>query len=262
MEFCPFDGTRLHQIAETTRNVYTPPSHINTELAGPIDSAKFRSSFRTFERLDAMNDFSGFWRWKLKIETGDSHILDSKHRGETYKRLRQILPRWLAYRPFNSTVCLETLEGSLKRMSEVYNQIRNYSLLEFDKIEDESLETVWHELGRAKEDMGKRSASGYYYIVSVTKPLMFLWGQTLAFDSLVRKCVPKLLGVPDQIRWDFKDWQRVLGMFQQELRRSVGIVDLLNETSLRKYGTDSIVPYGQFLDLYYWIEGKSRKRAR
>lgn len=224
---------------------------------GIIDLKQFRSRLETFALLDYAGDFNGFWRWKLRTDTKNGHVLDDNHRRETYHRLCRILPRWLTYRPYDSTVCLRILGDSLKSISDAYDQIRSYTLLEFNEIPDKPLELIWHELGRAKEENGNRNPGGYYYIVAISKPLMFLWGQTLAFDSIVRGFMPKfnIRGLRDN-KWVFRTWKRVMESFQEDLKQQPDCVELFKETSREKYGTDSLVPYGQFLDLYYWVKGK------
>lgn len=221
-----------------------------------IDLEQFRSRFQAFERLDYAGDYEGFWRWKLKNETRNEHILDEKHRKEAHRRLCRILPGWLTYRPYDSATCLRILKSSLENVSNAYNQIRHYSLLEIDEIPDKPLKMIWHELGRAKEENGKTNSVGLYYIVAISKPLMFLWGQTLAFDSIVRRHVPQSYNVPKNNNWVFEEWKSVIENFQNRLRQHPEVVELFKETSRRKYGTDYFVPYGQFIDLYYWVEGK------
>jgi len=221
-----------------------------------IDLERFKSRLQAFEQLDYVGDWNGFWRWKLKTETRNEHILDNNHRKETYRRLCHILPRWLTYRPYDSTLCLKVLENSLENVSDAYDHIRSFSLLEFDRIPSELLELIWHELGRAKEEGGNRGVFGLYYVVAITKPLMFLWGQTLAFDSIVRTHIPGQYNVSTHNRWRFKEWNRVMRTFHNYLRQKPGVVELFKKVSLEKYGTDLVVPYGQFLDLYYWVEGK------
>jgi len=221
-----------------------------------IDLEKFKSRFQAFGSLDYAGDFKGFWKWKVKTEKDDEHVLDGKHRNETYRRLCNILPGWLTYRPYSSSVCLGILESSLAKMVDAYNQVRHYSLLEFSKTPTEPLELIWHELGRAKEEDGDRNPGGFYSVVAVTKPLMFLWGQTLAFDSLVRSFVPKSLNVLRNYNWVFNDWKHAMNSFQDFLREQPEVIDFFKKVSLETYGTDSIIPYGQFIDLYYWVAGK------
>jgi len=208
-----------------------------------------------------MSEFDGFWRWKLEVETKKDHILDDAHRREACRRLWTILRGWQAYRPSDSTVCLRILEDSLGKMADAYNQIRSYSLLEFDEVPNKPLELVWHDLGRVKEDDGKRDLYGYYYIVSLSKHLMFLWGQTLAFDSKVRARIPWPYNAPKGNRWCLEDWKRTIRSFQEDLRRDRETLDAFNRESLRRYGTSFIVPYGRFLDMYYHWEFRPRAGA-
>lgn len=215
-----------------------------------IDLEEFRTKLTTFSQY-YMRDFDGFWKRKLQIETEEHHILSDSHRRETCRKLWTILRGWQAYRPYNSTACLGILEDSLERITDAYNQIRNYSLLEFDHVPDKPLELIWHELGRVKEEDGRRDPYGYYYIVSLSKHLMFLWGQTLAFDSRVRARIPWSYHAPKGNRWCLEDWKRVMSSFQEELRDSRETLDTFNRESLRRYGTDSIVPYGRFFDVYH-----------
>ncbi|MHA1632634.1 MAG: hypothetical protein ACTSXC_07520, partial [Candidatus Freyarchaeota archaeon] len=112
-----------------------------------IDLKLFRSRLQTFTRLDYAGDFEGFRKWKVRTEAKNESILDDNHRRETYYRLSLILPGWLTYRPFNSAACLKILKDSLRNMSEAYNKVNRYSLLEFNEIPEESLKLIWHELG-------------------------------------------------------------------------------------------------------------------
>jgi len=215
-----------------------------------LDIEKFRVKLQSFN-ASYISDFDGFWRWKLSIETGKGHILNATHRGEACRKLWSILREWQAYRPFNSTACLRILKDSLETISDAYNEIRTYSLLQFDGLPAKPLELIWHELGRVKEEGGNKNDHGYYYIVSLSKHLMFLWGQTLAFDSKVRKHIPSSCGIPRDFRWNFEDWKRVMQQFKEDLKPRSEIVDAFNKESLKRYGTNSLVPYGRFLDIYY-----------
>jgi hypothetical protein len=134
---------------------------------------------------------------------------------------------------------------------ELTNQIRRYSLLEFERVPGEPLELVWHELGCVKEF--EKNPVGYYPAMATTKPLMFLWGQTLAFDSVVRRRMPKLriFSVTNDY-WSFEDWKKVMVRFQKSLKQQPEAISLFKKVSQKEYGMDTIVPYGQFIDLYYW----------
>jgi len=142
-------------------------------------------------------------------------------------------------------------EDSLEKICNAYNEIRTYSLLQFNDVPAEPLRLIWHELGRVKEKDGKKNDYGYYYIVSLSKHLMFLWGQALAFDSKVRKHAAPSYGIPRDSRWSFEDWRRVMRHFKEDLKPRSEIIDAFNKESLKRYGTDRLVPYGRFLDIYY-----------
>jgi len=221
-----------------------------------IDLDVFKVRLRSFERIDLKNypyTFDEFWKWKIEVETRWCHILDDGHRMETYNRLCNILPLWQTYRGVSEVRWREVLLNSLENMSEAYNQIRKYSLLEFSKVPEDALRLIWHELGRVKEKDGKRNDFGYYSIVAICKPLIFLWGQTVAFDSRVRAHFPRKYNVPKRNRWSFEDWKEVMEKIENDLKREPRVIKFFKEVSREKYGTDLYVPYGQFLDLYYWV---------
>jgi len=217
-----------------------------------VDLEQFESFLSNYN--DLMWDYINFWKWKLKVENKKEHILDDKHIETAFRRLSRILPRWQTYRPFDASKCLQILRKSLQRISDAYDTIRGYSLLEFNEAPNESLELIWHELGRTKERGGRINRTGRYYVVAICKPLMLLWGQTLAYDSLVRQKAP--FWMPKDCRWSFEDWKRVTGEIQRYLKQNSQITDFLKKKSKEMYGTDSLVPYGEFLDYYYWCQGK------
>lgn len=224
-----------------------------------LNLEEFQDRFRSFRKIDYKTYpycFGEFWKWKLRVETKSEHILDSEHMRETHNRLSQTLKIWQWHRPESFSELAETLKDALEKISDAYNQIRNYSLLEFDEIPDTPLELIWHELGCVKTVEGK-NPGGYYLVMSTTKPLMFLWGQTLAFDSIVRSRMPRfgVSGLGDNY-WDFETWKKVMTKFQKDLEQHSRVLSLFKETALKEYGTDFTVPYGQFLDLYYWVRRK------
>ena len=224
-----------------------------------INIKQFKLRHQHFQHIDSVHypyTFDEFWKWKVKTETENEHILDNNHREETYRKLSRTLPIWQTYRGVPGLRWRETLKKSLERMTDAYDQIRGFSLLEFSEVPDEPIKLIWHELGRVKEKDGSRKPGGWYYVIAICKPLIFLWGQTVAFDSIVRKNVPLKYKVPKDLRWGFENWMRVMERFQQDLKQSDEVIDSFKEVSREKYGTDSIVPYGQFLDLYYWVEEK------
>ena len=121
-------------------------------------------------------------------------------------------------------------------------------------IPNEPLEFIWHELGSVKAF--EKNEGGYYLAMATTKPLMFLWGQTLAFDSVVRGRMPRFDNTTFDLTndyWTFEQWEETMSKFQEDLKQQPEVIGLLKRVSLEEYGTDSVVPYGQFIDLYYWV---------
>jgi hypothetical protein len=175
-----------------------------------------------------------------------------RHVEETYNKLSRTLKIWQWHRPYSFSELAGRLEETLRRIGNAYNEIRGYSLLEFDEIPHKPSEMIWHELGWVKTF--EKNNSGYYLAMATTKPFMFLWGQTLAFDSVVRKRMPRfnILGISDNY-WSFEKWRKVMMRFQESLKHQPQVADLFKEISSKEYGTSSIVPYGQFIDLYYWV---------
>lgn len=219
-----------------------------------IDFENFQSRMGCFPRR-YMENFDYVWKWKIKVESKNKYILDKRYRTEAYRRLCKILPRWQTYRNGENTEPLETLNESLTNISDSYNQIRNYTLLDFDKIPYETIETIWHELGRVKEYNGYKNELGKYSIISVCKPLLLIWGQTLAFDSRVRKNCPRRLYVPKYLsKWDLKHWIAVMKKFSSHLKNNLNCINIMSEESVKRYGADTIVPFGRFLDIYYWVD--------
>ena len=195
-----------------------------------------------------MKEFDSFFRWKLNVEQTNAHILDDTHRKIAYVRLCPILSSWTAYRPKKSKDEWEPLlREALNNISDAYNQIRKFSLLEFTTIPTQPLKEIYHELGRVKEYLGQRS--DYYYILAIGKPLMILWGQTLGFDSNVRANAPM---VPTSNSWSFDTWHQVMTRLQKTLTQECEVVNEFNHEARTRYNSDSIVPYGRFLDIYWF----------
>jgi len=213
-------------------------------------------SFKTKLESSAMNgmvndsEYNGFWKWKIEVEAnGKGHILDNSHRDDTSKKLLDILPGWQTYRGVECNY-RTWLPVSLSNIANAYDQIRNYSLLDFHKIPDAPLKLIWHELGRVKTESGNRTAQGDYPVISVCKPLMFIWGQTLPFDSKNRDNIVYLF--PLGALWDFKWWKEALEDLQKELLRHRSIIAYCRKKAIKIYKSDYVIPYGRFLDIYYY----------
>ena len=216
-----------------------------------INLNRFRHKLKTFPR-SYMRDFDGFWEWKVRCEGRGESILDNRNVEMTYDRLCSILPRWQTYRGGGNSEPLNTLRNALREIREAYAQIREYSLLDFSEIPIEPLRLIWHGLGRVKECGGRRNPHGFYYIISICKPLMLLWGQTLAFDSRVRGNLPSRFHAPKEARWCFEDWRRVMVRIQECLRENPDVVGFFRWLSEVRYGAGYAIPYGRFLDIYYF----------
>ena len=208
--------------------------------------------------INYINQYNDFWNWKISVEQHNyRHILDAVHLDDTCKRLLEILPRWQTYRGVKCNY-EEGLPMALARISDAYNELRQHSLLELRQVSDATLRYIWDVLGRVKEELGNRRVNQDYFIIAVCKPLMFLWGQTLAFDSINRMNIRKddSLRLTDRLesgsRWTYSQWKSVMQDFQRELLQSPEIINHCQSHSRRVFGSDSFVPYGRYLDLYYY----------
>jgi hypothetical protein len=201
-----------------------------------------------------IDDFNSVWKLKVETETNkSSHILDENNRKKFYRFLCTILPRWQTYRNGGNSDPLGTLKNSLANISDAYNQIRKFTLLEFDSVPREPLEIIWHELGRVKEFQGRRKESGFYYVISVSKPLMLIWGQTMAFDSKVRDNLPRRYDTKGSRNWTLNNWIRRMEILSEDLKNNTKLIEFIDKESARRYGEETIVPYGRFLDIYYFM---------
>ncbi|KXB01201.1 hypothetical protein AKJ44_02790 [candidate division MSBL1 archaeon SCGC-AAA261F17] len=214
-----------------------------------IDPEKFEQRWNSFSS-NYMRDFNSFWNWKLEIEKSNGHILDDSNLGSTHRRLCGILPGWQTYRPYGLNE--QILREALEEISWAYDKIRNHSLLEFKDIPRETLRLIWTELGRVKT----KNRSDYQYVMSVCKPLMMLWGQTLAFDKNVRKKIP--FAAKTKSKWNFETWKSIMNGFSHKLNQSPETVEFLKEWSRKEFGTDTPAPYGRFLDIYYFTDSSKR----
>jgi hypothetical protein len=226
-----------------------------------FDAQKMRERFEIFKKIDSTTypfSFAEFWRRKIRLENQVDHILSERHIHVTYGKLSQTLKAWQWNRPYEFAKFAPGLRTALANMGESYNAVRNYSLLDFHKVPQNHLELIWNELGAVKE-LGKNDY-GLYFVMAATKPLMFLWGQTLAFDSVVRRLMPRfeMTGL-GSCNWTFKTWKAVMTRFSEAVGDELELVDIMKELSLKEYGTDSMVPYGQFMDMYYWASDRKRE---
>ena len=221
----------------------------------------FLDRFEKFKRIDYANNFYNFWRYKVDIERKGGHILDKDHFSITHDKLGPTLRKWQAYRSpraLDTEVWMRRLKTSLEEISSTYDHIRKFNLLNFQEAPRDNLQFIWHKLGRVKEYNGEEKFISSYYVVSVTKPLMFLWGQTIAFDEVVRGKMPqsRYYGT-EKNRWTFTLWYNVMREFQQRVLKQPKFIDLCKDISRREFGTEDFIPFGQFIDLYYWVKDKN-----
>jgi hypothetical protein len=233
-----------------------------------IDTDEFKKRYMQFEKLDSENDpdtFHGFWERKLAIEKQEAHLLDADNIGETLSKLGTVLKIWQWHRPYEFEYCFERFTKVIGKVTDSYVKIQKFNLMEFDRVPLDELEKIWNAFGSVKPqgdyDQGELA-------MTITKPLMFLWGQTPAFDSRLRDKMP-LFSVKGfrNIRWEFGTWINVMRKLQSYLNDNAEVLHLFKRTSVDKYGTDTAIPYGQFFDLYYWTKGKTepapkKKHAR
>jgi len=223
-----------------------------------INAKEFERKYKDFERLDFANrphTFHEFWSYKLRVEKQNGHLLDNKNINETLARLGPILKIWKWHRPYEFEDCFEPFKKSVRSISDSYAKIRNFSLMEFDKAPVKDLERIWNAFGSVKPE-GSYGQCGEL-VMTITKPLMFLCGQTPAFDSVVREKMPSFnLAGFKNTRWEFSLWINVMTKLRTYLNSNAELVSSFRRISTEKYGTEAMIPYGQFLDLCYWTESK------
>jgi hypothetical protein len=228
-----------------------------------IDTDEFEKRYREFEKLDFANrphTFHDFWRRKLAIEKQEAHLLDVGNINETLSKLGPVLKIWLWHRPYEFEYCFERFKTAIVKIPSSYDKIRKFTLLEFNQAPREELEKIWDEFGAVKPqgeyDEGE-------LVMTITKPLMFLWGQTPAFDLVVRGKMP-IFDVKGfrYGRWEFDTWIDVMKKLQKYLIGNANVLDSFKKTSIDKYGTDVEVPYGQFFDLYYWTKDEKESCSK
>lgn len=209
--------------------------------------AKLESS--QIDHMVYHSQYNRFWKWKIGVESGGKeHILDGKHRDVACRMLLGILPGWQTYRGITCDY-VGRLPVSLSNIAHAYNQIRNYSLLDFDQVPTAPLQLIWHELGCVKTASGNRRQLGEYSVIAICKPLMFLWGQTLPFDSRNRE---NLYVFPYGGSWYFDWWMDTMKSLQKDLMSSLAVVNYCNSKTVQIHGSNYVVPYGRFLDIYYF----------
>ena len=228
-----------------------------------IDIKEFVKRYTEFEKIDFRNKphtFAGFWSYKLKLEKQGTHLLDRDNQTRTLLKLGPILKIWQWHRPYEFEYCFRKFKTAIKKVSGSYDRIRDFSLTNLEQVPTKELKSIWIELGSIKPQRGQDQGK---LVMTITKPLMFLWGKTPAFDSVLRERMP-LSGVDGfrNVRWEFNTWITAMRRLQKYLAGHQEVLECFKKISLEKYGTDKKVPYGQFFDLYYWTKSKEQPCAK
>ncbi len=194
---------------------------------------------------NSLAEFGSFWKYKLSVESLPlSHILDSKHLNETLQNLK-ILKKWQYFRnsdvPFEKA--WEIFVKGLQKIASSYNKLRKYSLLEFKNIPEDILKEIWETPFKSPKT-----------VMSVCKLFMFIWGQTLAFDSQIRKNIPFAFTDTYAYAYTLKKWQNIMGKYSDYLNSHRDVKNFFDNLAFKEYGNNSIVPYGRFFDFWYWAE--------
>ncbi len=225
------------------------------------DIAVFRSKIESVSNPRIwmyLSQYNSFWTWKISVEAqSPHHILDDDHLKETSEKLLAVLPKWQTYRGVKSDY-RRGLPLALSKISDAYNEIRQYSLLEFDRIPDDPLRFVWEILASVKEKQRTERSDSAHFVIAACKPLMFLWGQTLAFDSINRIRIGRDTSLQvtrkglESNRWTYSRWKDLMQDFQRALQQRPDIINFCRSYSSQLFGSDIMVPYGRYLDLYYY----------
>ncbi len=220
-----------------------------------IDITEFEKRIRILERIEEKEKpytFSNFWFYKLKIEDKTNHILDKEHIERTILKLGNILKKWEWNKPYSFEHCIKKLSQSLTRIAEPYNRIRKVSLKDFDKIQEKELRNIWKELGSIKETKANIHSNLGQLVIPITKPLMILWGQTPIFDSVTRKDIwfSKYKEYKNP-RWNCSFWIHIMKELSNIIKQNKEVDETFQQIALKKYGTNSLIPYGRFFDIYF-----------
>ena len=155
-----------------------PPSHI------------FQQKINSSNTKYPHSRFNVFCRYKERVETTGASILDQDNLNETTVHIDGMLrdPAWVMNETGIPSYLLvrSTLEG----IANSYNKIRHIKLGD-GKIASirSDLSLTYRSLrGIANTNQSNNDGDtlGRYFIVGKTKVLMFIWGQTPAFDSRLK----------------------------------------------------------------------------
>lgn len=230
-----------------------------------IDSSKPGSKVNT----DASR-FIKFWKNKINLENGGSCLLDQKQIENTSKELLEMAKKWRLYRPEKTDEINRRLCITLPKIRAEYEKIRKFNVLdiETEDFQIDTLKVVWTKLALIKDGNEEKKSRGEYLIMPPTKFLMFLWGQTPAFDEFLRgkdnrqKAENFKIHIYSNNYWSFDNWFDTLKLISKALNGNDifrKTIENLNEKYFNGVLGSSYVPYGFFIDAYFWQSVKEKK---
>lgn len=219
-------------------------------MADHLDTDRLKARINSFP--SAYNRvFDDFWRYKSAVEGQGGALLDGSHFARTAERLMEALRSFQAYRPVPYVEWSRRFTPALMRARGALTEIQSYSLLELDRVDKDCLKTIWAELGRVKDV--SHSLLGWTYVVGIGKPLMFLWGQSPRFDSKNRVEMGSELSMALLSNYcGFEEWYSLFCLIGSRLAVSPECIGIMKRVSAKRYGGFARVPYGRFVDMYYW----------
>ncbi|MHA1714331.1 MAG: hypothetical protein ACTSXP_01695 [Promethearchaeota archaeon] len=196
-----------------------------------------------------------------------SHILDHNNRQETFDILYPILVSWQWARPRPPEALKGRLSVAFENITDDYDEIRQSSMFDAEIFQEShekhlALKRIWNELGVVKVGNETSRELMRYLIMPITKVLMFLWGQTPAFDKYVRENMNESSQLASIVSsrdyWTFNEWIVTLKVIKDKTTDSLKA--MFDETALEEYNVAPrrgyLIPYGQFIDCCFWVYDK------
>ena len=222
--------------------------------------------------------FVNFWKRKIKLETNSESILDESNIDLTTNCLIGMAKSWKLYRGTKMVHIKNNLRNTLQQITSLYDTVRSKTLMDLGtkKVSEDlekPLNDLWEKLASIKD---KENSEKSFLIMAPTKFLMFLWGQTPAFDEYLRTRYAKGLwnkSSGDELnknpwtrnnRWTFKEWIGALNLIGDRIRKNNLLKTKLEELNDRYFESKSenrIIPYGFFIDAYLWQSVSERSEC-
>ena len=141
--------------------------------------------------------FTGFWNYKVALESRGKSVLDDAHLDETASKLYDFLDDWGMRQ--TGIAEIKQIKGILGSIRQYYDQIRSVEL-GHGKVRSYSkqLEAIYDGLDGITNhrDFPNGSKS---YITGKSKTLLAIWGQTPGFDRFTRKNFLKWTHPPEPL---------------------------------------------------------------